>query len=299
MRNQKNITDRKKLKEFFKKGNLPGESAFEKLIDSTFNIADDKLDINKDGLMIYPSENGKEKLLSFFEDRDNTDATWVMFISKKKVGGGISISQIEQSKNDDNPTEENALPPALFIQKDNGKVGLGIDLPRQQLDVNGLIASNGRMGTLLEKQVNADGVWHNVFDTREGLNGCHAYEIMAYAEGSKEESKYALMHAIAISTYGNSKPKITKTSAYQGKRWNKIDIRWEARESRISEEADRNKKKGFSITGWIKSLVGWLEQKDNKRYNLQVRTRSNYGNDKKLHYRVSELWNSDFIVTEK
>lgn len=299
MRNQKNITDRKKLKEFFKKGNLPGESAFEKLIDSTFNIADDKLDINKDGLMIYPSENGKDKLLSFFEDRDDTDATWVMFISKKKVGGGISINQLEQSKNDINPTGETVLPPALFIQKDNGMVGLGLDLPRQQLDVDGLIASKGRMGTLLEKQVNADGAWHNVFDTSEGLNGCRAFEIMAYAEGNKEEGKYALMHAIAISTYGNSKPKITKTSAYQGKRWNKIDIRWEARASRISEEADRDKKKGFSLLGWMKWLVSWLEQKDNNRYNLQLRTRSNYGNDKKLHIRISELWNSGFIITEK
>ena len=299
MRNQKNITDRKKLKEFFRKGNLPGESAFEKLIDSTFNIADDKLDINKDGLMIYPSENGKEKLLSFFEDRDDTDATWVMFISKKKIGGGISINQIGQSKNDDNPTSENNFPPAFFIQKDQGKVGLGTDHPRQQLEVNGLIASKGRMGTYLEKQVNADGVWHNVFDTSDGLSGCHAFEIIAYAEGMKDENKYALMHAIAISTFGNSKPKITKTSAYQGKRWNKIDIRWESRPSRISEKADRRTKKDFGISGWLKSLLGWLEQKDNNRYNLQIRTKSNYDNDKQLHVRVSELWNSDFMIPKK
>lgn len=288
MRNSKNITDRKKLKEFFKKGNLPGESDFEKLIDSTFNIADDKLDINEDGLMIYPSENGKEKLLSFFEDRDNTDATWVMFISKKD-NGGISINQIGQSKNGDNP-------PAFFIQKEGGRVGLGTNSPGQQLDVKGLIASEGRMGNI-EGSVVADGNWHNVFDSAKGLNGCHAYEIMAYAEGFKGEGKYSLMHAIAISTFGNSKPKISKTSAYHGTWWNKIDIRWESRPSRISEESVQDKKKGFGLSRWLKSLMGGLEQKNTEKYNLQLRTKSKYGDDIKLHFRVSVLWNSDFIKT--
>jgi len=298
MRNSNNITDRKKLKEFFKKGNLPGESAFIKLIDSTFNIADDKLDINQDGLMIYPSENGKDKLLSFFEDRDDTDATWVMFISKKE-NGGISINQINQSKNDDNSTEEQLQPPAFFIEKNSGKVGLGKDSPDQLLDVNGLIASQGRVGTFCEGQVEADGDWHNVFDTKLGLHGCNAYEIMAYAEGASGEGKFSLMHAIAISTLGNSRPKISKTRAHHGKWWNKIDIRWESRPSRIAEESPKNKKKVFILTRWWRSFQGWLEQKDTDKYNLQIRTKSNYGDGFKLYFKVSVLWNSDFIKTVK
>jgi len=298
MRNSNNITDRKKLKEFFKKGNLPGESAFIKLIDSTFNIADDKLDINQDGLMIYPSENGKDKLLSFFEDRDDTDATWVMFISKKE-NGGISINQINQSKNDDNSTEEQLQPPAFFIEKNSGKVGLGKDSPDQLLDVNGLIASQGRVGTFCEGQVEADGDWHNVFDTKLGLYGCNAYEIMAYAEGASGEGKFSLMHAIAISTLGNSRPKISKTRAHHGKWWNKIDIRWESRPSRIAEESPKNKKKVFILTRWWRSFQGWLEQKDTDKYNLQIRTKSNYGDGFKLYFKVSVLWNSDFIKTVK
>jgi len=298
MRNSNNITDRKKLKEFFKKGNLPGESAFIKLIDSTFNIADDKLDINQDGLMIYPSENGKDKLLSFFEDRDDTDATWVMFISKKE-NGGISINQINQSKNDDNSTEEQLQPPAFFIEKNSGKVGLGKDSPDQLLDVNGLIASKGRVGTFCEGQVEADGDWHNVFDTKLGLYGCNAYEIMAYAEGASGEGKFSLMHAIAISTLGNSRPKISKTRAHHGKWWNKIDIRWESRPSRIAEESPKNKKKVFILTRWWRSFQGWLEQKDTDKYNLQIRTKSNYGDGFKLYFKVSVLWNSDFIKTVK
>jgi len=293
MRNSENITDRKQLKSFFKKGNLPDENAFAKLIDSTFNIADDKLDINEDGLMIYPSENGKEKLLNFFEEKDKTDPTWVMFISKKD-DGGISIKQIVQSKKEDNSNKESVNPSALFIQKDGSKVGLGTDSPSQQLDVKGIVASEGRMGTFLEGEVDADGEWYNIFDTEKGLQGCNAYEIMAYAEGDKHEGKYSLMHAIAISTLGNSKPKISKTSAYHGKWWNKIDIRWESRPTRIAEKKPGDKKKLISISVWWKNLLSFLlEPKSRDKYNLQIKTKSNYGKDKKIYFKVSVLWNSE------
>ncbi|MGQ1786258.1 MULTISPECIES: hypothetical protein [unclassified Saccharicrinis] len=300
MRNQKNITDRKQLKTFFKKGNLPGEKSFEKLIDSTFNIADDKLDINEDGLMIYPSENvmkkGERKLLSFFEDSDNNEATWVLSITKDK-NGGMSIQQItpsrEEDEKDDTQIKENTGSPAIFIQKNDGKVGIGKKLPRQQLDVNGIIASEGRMGTHMENWVEADGEWHNVFDTEKGLNGCHAFEITAYAKGDSETE--SLIHAIAVCTRGNSRPKITKTAAYYGKWWNKIDIRWESRPSRIEEKKADDTKKLLDIAKWWKYLWGFLEQRNKDKYNLQIKTRSNYGQNKKLHFRVSVLWNSNFI----
>lgn len=295
MRNSKNITDRKRLKEFFRKGNLPGESDFEKLIDSTFNISDDKLDINENGLMIYPSENEKNKLLSFFEKRNSDDPTWVMMVSNSKEGG-ISFHEIVQSKDGDNPEQEIIKQAALFIQKDKGKIGIGTDTPRQQLEVNGLIASKGRMGSLREGSVAADGSWHNIFDTKTGLSGCHAYEIMAYAEGEKDEGKYALMHAIAICTLGNSKPKITKTSAYHGKWLNKIDIRWESRPIRISGELNREKDEGFNLVKWWKSVFSWMHRKHRDKYNLQIRTKGNYDHNKKLYFRVSELWNSDFMT---
>ena len=297
MRNSANITDRKKLKDFFKKGNLPGESAFEKLIDSTFNIADDKLDISEEGLMIYPSENGKEKLLSFFEDRDDQKATWVMYATRKP-DKGISINQIVQKKKDDNSFVESVEQPALFIQKDGGKIGLGTNSPRQQLEVTGLIASTGRMGTFREGFVEANGDWHNIFDTAKGLEGCNAFEIMCYAEGNKNEGRYSLMHAIAVCTNRNSRPKITKTAAYQGKWWNKIDMRWESGKYRISEQFEKDNKTTGRISKWWKSVFGsrdfveTVNQPD--KYNLQVRTKSNYGEDVKLHFRVSELWNSDF-----
>lgn len=303
MRKSENITDRIKLKDFFSKGSLPGESAFHKLIDSTFNIADDKLDINEDGLMIYPAEKGEEKLLSFFEKRDDKDATWFMLISKKE-GGGISINQVIPADKVDKSNDELFLAPAIFISKVDGKVGLGTDTPLQELEVNGNIASKGRMGTFLDGDLAADGKWHNVFDADEGLSGCNAFEIMAYAEGKENESRFSLMHAIAVCTNGKSKPKITKTGAYQGRRWNRIDIRWESRPTRILKEQEENKKKGFSFSTWLKSLFGWLEPKDPNKYNLQLRTRSHYGkdiNEKDItfHFKVTVLWNSGYNKTGK
>lgn len=295
MKNQKNITDRKQLKSFFKKGNLPDESAFEKLIDSTFNKADDLLDINEDGLMIYPSENGKEKLLSFFENKDDADATWAMIISKKPALG-ISINKIVQTKQKDNSLQEDIEPPALFIQKEEGKVGIGTNLPKQQLDVKGKIASQGRVGNYREGELNADGEWHNIFITKD-IKGCNAYEIMAYAEGEPGDGKYSLMHAIAISTFGNSKPKISKTCAHHGKWWNKLDMRWESRPSRIADKPANQKRKTFAFAKWWKNLVSLLEPKDTFKYNLQIRTKSNYGDEKKIFYKVSVLWGPEFTKT--
>lgn len=289
MRNQKNITDRSQLKSFFKKGNLPTESAFEKLIDSTFNIAEDKLDINEDGIMIYPSDNGKEKLLSFFEDKDDSEAAWTLFISKKK-DGGIYIQKAGE-KGQKNLQEE-ADEPAVFIQKNEGNVGLGTSSPAHKLDVKGFVASEGRAGNYREGELDADGTWQNVF-AGNPLTGSNAFEIMAYAEGEQGDGKYALMHAIAISTYGNSRPKITKTSACFGKTWNKLDIRWVSKPSQITEQADEEKKKVFDLAKWWKTF---REPKDPFRYNLQLRTKSNYGKGKKIRYKISVLWNDSFLM---
>lgn len=291
MKNQKNITDRKQLKSFFKKGSLPDESAFEKLIDSTFNKADDKLDINEDGLMIYPSDNGKEKLFSFFEDKDDTEAQWAMFISKKE-NGGLYIQKIDESDfNDLLQKDDKTPPPAFYIQKGTENIGLGTHSPLQKLDVKGLVSTEGRMGNFHEGELAADGNWHNVFDAK-GLNGCFALEITAFAQGNQGDGKYALMHAIAVSTYGNSKPRISKTAAHYGKWWNKIAIRWESRPSKIEEESGDKKK----LPVWKKLARIW-EPKDPAKYNLQLKTKSNYGEDKKISFKVSVLWDTRFVKT--
>ena len=292
MKNQKNITDRKQLKSFFTKGSLPDQGAFEKLIDSTFNKADDKLDINEKGLMIYPSDNGENRLLSFFQDKDDPEATWGLFLTQKD-NGGIYIHKISAFR-EENEDSEVPREPAFYIQKDSHNIGLGTTTPVERLDVNGIISSEGRVGNYLQGELKADGLWHNVFGDQL-LNGANAFEIMAYVQGEKGEGKYSLMHAIAVSTYGNSKSKITTTTAHYGKWWNKVAIRWESRPSQLNEEQEQ--KTGLARLWQI--ISSWFEPRDPFRYSLQLKTRSNYGNDKKIHFKVSVLWDDRFSPKRK
>lgn len=291
---QKKITDRKGLKELFKKGKLPDETAFGTLIDSTFNIADDKLDINEDGLMIYPSENGKEKLLSFFEDRGKLKPDWALFATKKPHSG-LTLKTLKDENLPAGSKKENADNPALFIKKDGGKIGMGTNDPAQQLDVKGIIASEGRMGTLVENTAIADGNWHNIFDDEKGLSGSHAFEVVAFAEGPENEFRFSLLHAIAIFTHGNSKPKITKTIAHSGKWWNKIDLRWQSRVNISDNKFVWERSSWFGLSVFWNFLTGKITTKNRDRYNLQIRTRSHYGANSKIHFKVSVLWNSGFI----
>ena len=99
-------------------------------------------------------------------------------------------------------------------------------------------------------QETADGQWHDVLSD---LNEYQAFEVVA-AVGKK--GAHSILHAIAVSTYGKSKSKITKTCGHFGWVRNKIDIRW---------------------TGSYFS------------YQLQVRTKSNYGEGVLIRYNIAKL----------
>ena len=156
-----------------------------------------------------------------------------------------------------------------------------------------MVAAEGRVGNFKEGTLDADGQWRNIFDKKD-LKGCNAYEIMAYVEGENGEGKYSLMHAIAISTLGNSKPKITKTCAHYGKSWNKLAIRWESRPSKLVPPKEGEKQKIFDLAAWWQKFKSIWEPRDNFRYNLQLRTKRHYGKDIKIHYKVSLLWDTNF-----
>ena len=129
----------------------------------------------------------------------------------------------------------------------------------------------------------ADGKWHNVF--QNALSDFHAYEIMASAKGKPTEGKYCLLHAIAISTFGNSNPKISKTCAHYGKRWNKISIRWESRKNAVNQPQEEKWWYNLPLVrGRIKG------EKNPYAYNLQMKTKSNYGSNSKISYHISKLW---------
>lgn len=260
MKKIKSIIDRKQLKEFFKNGYLPTEDHFAALIDSMFNKADDNINIDEEnGLMIYPALD-EAKLLSFFESKNEQSPKWLLLNSK---GKGIYIKEVidQQSKTSSKKGEA----PNLYLES-GGNVGIGTNSPQEKLEVKGVVESEGRIGNFRKIVLEANGRWHNVFGA-EGLTGCHAFEIMAQARGNVGEGKYALMHAIALSTFGKSKSKIRKTSAHYGKWWNKIACRWVA--------------------------------EDTFKYNLQIKTKSNYGEGGKIYVNVTKLWDDSFMYSDQ
>lgn len=241
------INDREQLKKYFKNRMLPNENHFAILIDSMLNKVDDGISKNDvDGLMVFPAGDEK-KLLSFYEHIKEKKASWII-VNGKGESKGLIIK------------EEGNEWPTMYFQAE-GKIGIGTLFPKQKLEVDGLIASKGRMGTFKEGKVDADGKWKDILTK---LDSCEAFEIMAYA-GLKDKEKYALMHAKVISTFGNSKSKISKTCAHYGfwwEWWNKISLRFIKREDEMI---------------------------------LQIRTNRHFGNKSNITYKVSKLWDNSFF----
>ncbi|MBN3582467.1 adhesin [Algoriphagus aestuarii] len=238
------INDREQLKKYFRGGALPKENHFVILIDSMFNKVDDGINkTDEDGLMIFPAGD-EEKLLSFYDSLKEKNSSWVIANHHGETKGLIL-----REGETENPT--------IYFQK-QGNIGIGTLNPGFKLAVNGLVSTHGRVGDFAKGQVPADGKWHDVIT---GLTGCVGFELMAYA-GKKQQGKYALLHATALSTFGKSKPKIRKTCAHYGFWWNKITCRW----------------------------VG-----DTFDYGLQIKTISNYGDDCQIYFRLSKLWDDEFL----
>ena len=206
------LFNRISLKKFFKKGSVPTEVHFSNLIDSTINKIDDGFSKTvDDGLKIAPSsENGR--LISFFEGVQNLDSksAWNFTINPTEASKGLSIGD---KKGDGR----------IYLQEE-GNVGVGTISPKFDLDISGSVASVKRIGTYNEvTAVPADGEWHILIDD---LEGCHAFELVAKAQGVQKRGKYAITHAIAVSTHGNLASNIRNTQAYYGWIWHRIKFRW-------------------------------------------------------------------------
>lgn len=236
------LQNRNSLKTYFKKGQLPSETSFTDLIDSMINKVDDGMSKTmEEGLMLSPI-GGSPRLLSFYKRIEEKSPAW----------------SIEINQGNGNLNFNNHVGDSVLTITNSGRVGINNPDPSAELDVNGSIGMGGRIGTGYKGKVLADGKWHTVI---EDLNGCHAFEIVA-GVGKKKTGRYALIHAIALSTFGKSKNKIDLRQAYYGVRSNRIELRW---------------------TGTTYS------------YNLEMRTRNTYDGDFYIQYFISKLWYDTFM----
>lgn len=146
----------------------------------------------------------------------------------------------------------------------NGNLGIGKKCDdNYRAEIDGFVASRGRIGTYptITSTVNADGRWHPIIT---GLRNAQAFEVMART-GKKGTGKLAIMHAIALNVAGKKGGKIRRTNAYFGFFWNKLKLRW---------------------TG------------DYKGYSLELKSNSNYGDDVKIYFTITQLWDDSFFLSE-
>ncbi len=227
---------RSNLKNYFLKGNIPTEQDFHDFIDSSINKLDDGLIKTKgEGIKILADGPNRE-IMNFFDNINDLNPTWVINQKSEDGNDGLNISEPNGGSR-------------LFIEK-GGNVGIGSTRPSTKLEVAGVVGMEGRKGNFSFGEIPADGQWHDVLSD---LNEYQAFEVVA-AVGKK--GAHSILHAIAVSTYGKSKSKITKTCGHFGWVRNKIDIRW---------------------TGSYFS------------YQLQVRTKSNYGEGVLIRYNIAKL----------
>jgi len=236
------LQNRDSLKSYFRKGQLPSEGNFHDLIDSAINKVDDGMSKTmEEGLILAPIGDSR-KLLSFYKNIEDKSPVW------KAEVNDLNSDLVLANKVGD----------CVLGLSDEGKVSINKESADYALDINGAAAFKTRIGNAYKGKVPADGKWHKVI---EGLNGCHMLEIVAGA-GKKKTGKYALLHALGVSTYGKSKNRIKRTQAYYGIRANRIRLRW---------------------TGTTYD------------FNLEIKTRSNYGENMAICYHIQELWDDPFM----
>ncbi|HCS63526.1 MAG TPA: hypothetical protein DIW64_05235 [Cellvibrio sp.] len=244
--------DRNALKNKFKKGRMPSEQDFSNLIDSMVNILEEGFDkTSRDGLKISQLM-GSGRLLSFYKNIAVESPQWFLELStsENKLHFGTPqsprvLSLYSQGGGVDGP---NNLRVAVGINKEN---------PQTTLDVDGTIASNGRMGKVGDMAAPADGEWH---DITSALTGCEAFEIVAGVGGQDADGKYALVHAIALNTF-NGKSSINTQDAHFGNKCNRLELRWQS-----------------------------VPEQGQFHFKLQIRAQCSYGKNIWIKYHITRLW---------
>lgn len=255
------IYSREDLKRFFRNGEIPTEIHFSHLIDSMINKQDDGFSKDADNGLIIATRGDSKKFVTLYTNID--DLKPFFYIQKdEQEQGGLRIQPARQVSEEE--PDKNS-----FLFQENGSLGVGTRCDESnKLQVNGFVGMEGRVGTYLQGQVLADGVWHPII---EGLDNCQAFEVIART-GKKGGGKFAILHAYALSAFGNSNSKIRKVSAHfgsfwNGAFWNKISIRWKS--------------------------------KSTHNYALEIRTNRNYGHDVFIYFKVTKLWDDEKFLPEE
>ena len=222
------LINRQTLKNYFQKGGFATEKHFIDLIDSSLNMIDDGISINQNqGFKLNPI-GFSTRLMSFFKKATQNEPDFTVNINQDNVEG-LSINNREGE------------PLIKFDQ--NKQIGVHTNEPRFDFDVRGVLGIDSKSGNHIVGEVDGDGSWQTIISNLDGING---FEVVASIRGKMGSGRYAMAHAIALSTFGgkSSRNRIKNTNAYYGSFMNRLSFRW----------------------------VGEMHN-----YELQVRTRRHYG----------------------
>ena len=222
------LINRQTLKNYFQKGGFATEKHFVDLIDSSLNMIDDGISINqKQGFKLNPI-GFSTRLMSFFKKATQNEPDFTVNINQDNVEG-LSINNREGD-------------PLLKFDQ-NKQIGVHTNEPRFDFDVRGVLGIDSKSGNHIVGEVDGDGSWQTIISNLDGING---FEVVASIRGKMGSGRYAMAHAIALSTFGgkSSRNRIKNTHEYYGSFMNRLSFRW----------------------------VGEMHN-----YELQVRTRRHYG----------------------
>ncbi|PJJ60784.1 hypothetical protein [Hymenobacter chitinivorans] len=280
MRNTDGLKNRKELKDYFKRGAMPTEESFANLIESVVNRRDDGFEKSPEAGLMLAATDEFRRLLAFYKDmrKLQEDApAWLLELLQNESEGqaaGLSFSELQTGTAaledpaaydcgcDDEVGPGTATGPktvSRLVLQPGGNVGIGTTRPTERLDVNGFVASRGRIGTYPGAQpgnaaIPADRQWYPIIS---GLDGLHAFEIVAAAYGPLGKGRYALTHATALSAFGKSRSRIYRQNAWFRGWFQKIQFRW---------------------TGELHN------------YSLEMRSASNYGPQGQIVYSITHLF---------
>ncbi len=261
------ISGRQRLLTYFRNGKIPSEEHYSDLINSMVHKDDDGFSKDdENGLKIYSDEK-YNKLISFYKDINAIDPFFLLIKDKAEPDSLILQPYIPSDPNNGTDKE------SVFFHT-NGKLGIGKKCDDQyKIEVDGFIGMKGRIGTFKSKpdselkpdsgwnSVDADGKWWPIIT---GLKNAQAFEIIART-GKKGTGKFCIMYATALSVFGPKGGKIRRTNAYYGFFWNKLNLRW---------------------TG------------TSKNYSLELKSNSNYGEEVKIYYTITQLWEDELFLSD-
>lgn len=233
------IVSREKLKKAFAKGAVPSEQDFQDLLDSMRHQEEDGLSSQEESLKLSPKGSHK-RLIAFLNSISDLEPTWGLEQHPKGTPE-FGLNLVDRNGKS-----------RLYVSP-QGRVGVGTLRPSATLEVAGPIVSTGRRGSYACGEVPGDAQWHSITPP---LNFCHAFEVMAKI-GKPGKGLYAMLHATALSTFGQSSSSIRKTQAHYGSFRNKLELRWA----------------GTTFN-----------------YGLQIRTRRDYGSGHAIKYYITNLW---------